>query len=96
MSTPGFAAPVSHRYPSLPRKPFIGPISVRKHFYALGTAPLVGVVLCSLGMGMYFSHRAARINNIQWRIRTQVSPQTPTERSHWHGAGGVREGYVIY
>ncbi|CAE6471247.1 unnamed protein product [Rhizoctonia solani] len=91
MSAPGFPAHLPHRYPPLPGKGLSGLSYIRKHFYIPEVIPLVGVVLCSLGMGVYFSQAAARKNDVQWQPRTQPWLRTPTERTHWDGIGGVKE-----
>ncbi|CAE6485307.1 unnamed protein product [Rhizoctonia solani] len=91
MSTPGFSAPAPHRYPPLPAKPLTGMRYIRKHFYAPEVLPLVGVVLASLSMGVYFSQNATKANDVQWVPRTQPWLQTTTDRAHWDGAGGVKE-----
>lgn len=33
-------------------------------------------------------------NDVQWQPRTQPWLHTPTDRTHWDGAGGVREMFV--
>ncbi|GAB1527406.1 hypothetical protein RhiTH_010581 [Rhizoctonia solani] len=101
MSAPGFPTHLPHRYPPLPGKGLSGLSYIRKHFYIPEVIkstymldqviPLVGVVLCSLGMGVYFSQAAARKNDVQWQPRTQPWLRTPTERTHWDGIGGVKE-----
>ncbi|CAE6455788.1 unnamed protein product [Rhizoctonia solani] len=91
MSTSGFTAPTPHRYPPLPRKPLTGMPYIRKHFYAPEVLPLVGVVVASLSMGIYFSQNATKANDVQWQTRTQPWLKTPTERTHWDGAGGIKE-----
>ncbi|CAE7196374.1 unnamed protein product [Rhizoctonia solani] len=91
MSAPGFSAPAPHRYPPLPPRGLTGLPYIRKHFYVPEVIPLVGVVLCSLGMGVYFSQNAAKANDVQWQTRTQPWLKTPTERTHWDGTGGVKE-----
>ncbi|KAG9086501.1 hypothetical protein FRC06_003055 [Ceratobasidium sp. 370] len=42
-------------------------------------------------MGFYFGSGAARKNDVQWQPRTQPWLHTATDRTHWDGAGGVRE-----
>ncbi|CAE6537776.1 unnamed protein product [Rhizoctonia solani] len=83
-------APV-HRYPPLPAKPLTGFAYMRKYAYAPEILPLIGVVTFAVGMGVYFSTGAAFKNDVQWEPRTQPWLHTPTDRTHWDGAGGVRE-----
>ncbi|KAG8722053.1 hypothetical protein FRC11_002789 [Ceratobasidium sp. 423] len=91
MSAPGYTAPAPHRYPPLPGKQLTGLRYIRQHMYVPEVIPLVGVVLCSLGMGVYFSLNGAKANDVQWQPRTRPWLKTPTDRTHWDGAGGVKE-----
>ncbi|KAF8599511.1 hypothetical protein BDV93DRAFT_526036 [Ceratobasidium sp. AG-I] len=83
-----------HRLPTLQNRPLTGLTYFRKHFYAPEVLPLVGVLSFAIGMGIYFGSGAARKNDVQWQPRTQPWLHTPTDRTHWDGAGGVRETFV--
>ncbi|KAG8711195.1 hypothetical protein FRC09_020722 [Ceratobasidium sp. 395] len=87
-AAPSHFTQVPHQYPRLPGKPLTGMPYIRKHFYA---PEAIGVLSFAIGMGFYFGSGAARKNDVQWQPRTQPWLQTATDRTHWDGAGGVRE-----
>ncbi|KAJ1304138.1 hypothetical protein OPQ81_008538 [Rhizoctonia solani] len=58
-----FSQPYPYRYPPLPEKQLGGLYYIRRHMYAPEVIPIVGIVLCSAGMGVYFSQGIGTTKN---------------------------------
>ncbi|KAH7325172.1 hypothetical protein B0J17DRAFT_772521 [Rhizoctonia solani] len=91
MSTTRLTASVTHHYSPLPGKHLTRLPYIRQYFNAPEVIPLVGVVICSLGMGAYLSQGAARKSAVQSQPRTQSWFQTPSEPTLLSSSGGLRQ-----
>ncbi|CUA72097.1 hypothetical protein RSOLAG22IIIB_10074 [Rhizoctonia solani] len=91
MPASGSIALVPHHYRPLPLKPMTSLPRVRSRFYVPEAAPLIGVVLCSLGMGIYLGQTTARRNDLKWRLRTQSWLRPSSRGTRWDDTNGLRE-----
>ncbi|KAJ1304137.1 hypothetical protein OPQ81_008538 [Rhizoctonia solani] len=88
-----FSQPYPYRYPPLPEKQLGGLYYIRRHMYAPEVIPIVGIVLCSAGMGVYFSQGigTTKKNNFQWQARIWPWLQSMTAQRYSNVIGGAGE-----
>ncbi|CEL63956.1 hypothetical protein RSOLAG1IB_10939 [Rhizoctonia solani AG-1 IB] len=91
MSTSGLTTLTHQRYRHSPGKPLTRLPDIRKHFYVSELIPVMGLVLCSFGTGVYFSQGAAKIDATKPRTSAQIWPFSIVRRTYWDGPEGLRE-----